>query len=118
MNALAIRLSNTRVDIPFASTRFFAPFDGRADSITDHSVNKSILYDGALDAYAELALWRLRGTRAMVTLIDSTTQYFVAGVVRRDSAINEITIDHNWFGCSTVQTPGGLCEVCNLTYVQ
>lgn len=73
-------------------------------------MNRSILYDGALDAYSELVLWRLRGVRAMVSLVDHETQYFVAGVTREDIASDEISANHDWFGCTTVATPGGLCE--------
>jgi hypothetical protein len=43
------------------------------------------------------------------SLIDKTTQYFVAGVEKGDS--EEVTLDGMWFGCSNVSTPGGLCEV-------
>lgn len=105
--------SDGRTDTYCPSTRFFAPFDERVDSISGHGVNQSIIYDGALDAYAELILWRLHGVRAMVTLVDKTTQYFVAGVVRQDNTVDEIITEHNWFTCSTVETPGGLCEVCS-----
>ena len=46
------------------------------------------------------------------------TQYFLAGAVRtrapRDDAdIDDVITTGEWFGCSTVPTPGGLCEVLN-----
>lgn len=96
----------------FLPSRFFAPFDGRADSIKGHGVNRSILDDGALDAYSELVLWRLHGVRAMVSLVDNKTQYFVAGVTRAEATTDEVVAEHDWFGCSTLDMSGGLCEVC------
>ena len=45
--------------------RFFAPSqDSEAD--VAGGFNASINNDGALDAYVETVLWRLRGTHAMV----------------------------------------------------
>ncbi|KFY88457.1 hypothetical protein V500_06345 [Pseudogymnoascus sp. VKM F-4518 (FW-2643)] len=90
--------------------KFYAPFDDGSTPGSAQGINQSILDDGALGAYAELILWRLRGTRAMVSLIDNTTEYFVAGVSRSDNSSNEITISNDWFGCNTIETPGGLCE--------
>jgi hypothetical protein len=50
----------------------------------------------------------------MVSLVDHTTQYFLAGVCRKENTADPIDVrtDHRWFGCSTVETPAGLCEVC------
>jgi hypothetical protein len=41
------------------------------------------------------------------------TQYFLAGAIRRQTADDEDDMINqgSWFGCSTVPTPGGLCEV-------
>ncbi|KFY34081.1 hypothetical protein V494_07075 [Pseudogymnoascus sp. VKM F-4513 (FW-928)] len=90
--------------------KFYAPFDDGSTPGSAQGINQSILDDGALGAYAELILWRLGGTRAMVSLIDNTTEYFVAGVTRPSSSSNEITTSNDWFGCCTIETPGGLCE--------
>ncbi|KFY25471.1 hypothetical protein V493_04610 [Pseudogymnoascus sp. VKM F-4281 (FW-2241)] len=90
--------------------KFYAPFDDGSTPGSARGINQSILDDGALGAYAELILWRLHGTRAMVSLIDNTTEYFVAGVSRPDNNSHEITTSNDWFGCSTIETPGGLCE--------
>lgn len=48
------------------------------------------------------------------SLIDRGTQYFLAGACRTSSQTVDITYDGQWFGCNTVPTPGGLCEVCCL----
>lgn len=38
------------------------------------------------------------------------TQYFLAGSLRT-AGDEDLIQDGKWFGCSTVPTPGGLCEV-------
>lgn len=47
-------------------------------------------------------------------LIALGTQYFLAGAMRvrppRDD-LDDVMATGEWFGCSTVPTPGGLCEV-------
>ena len=48
----------------------------------------------------------------MVSLIDNTTEYFVARVVRSDNTSEEIITCNDWFGLPTIEPPGGLCEVC------
>ncbi len=49
----------------------------------------------------------------LTSLIDRTTQYFLAGATRLgEGEIDDIALSREWFGCSTVPTPGGLCEVC------
>lgn len=45
------------------------------------------------------------------SLIDGETQYFLAGTSRGSDELNPVHTDDKWFGCSTVGTPGGLCEV-------
>ncbi|CAG8982727.1 hypothetical protein HYALB_00001008 [Hymenoscyphus albidus] len=92
--------------------RFFSPSQYSKPS-DDLGFNESLNNDGALDAYVETVLWRLRGKHAMVSLVDRGTQYFLAGSCR-NAAINDddddVVQDSKWFGCSTVPTPGGLCE--------
>lgn len=41
------------------------------------------------------------------------TQYFLAGAVRTKEGddVGDVMITSTWYGCSTVATPGGLCEV-------
>jgi hypothetical protein len=41
-------------------------------------------------------------------------QYFLAGAVRKalpDEEEEDVVNNNSWFGCSSVPTPGGLCEV-------
>lgn len=42
--------------------------------------------------------------------VDGTTQYFLAGVTREDAFSSDVRTEYNWYGCQTVETPGGLCE--------
>jgi hypothetical protein len=48
-------------------SRFFEPFDPILSEIDNKDLNAAINSDGALSAYAETVIWRLRGVRAMVT---------------------------------------------------
>ncbi|PMD36870.1 hypothetical protein L207DRAFT_90676 [Hyaloscypha variabilis F] len=91
--------------------KFFDP--QRSDkTAVDTAFNDSLNDDGALDAYAESIVWRLRGVHAMVSLVDRGTQYFIAGAVRTGQVDTdeEVITTGEWFGCQTVPTPGGLCE--------
>jgi len=46
-------------------------------------------------------------------LIDRTMQYFLAGAIREGTSENEYVVNTaTWFGCTSVLTPGGLCEAC------
>lgn len=53
-----------------------------------------------------------RTTLIAISLIDRQTQYFLAGSAREESDSEfEVKSDGKWFGCGTVGTSGGLCEV-------
>ena len=52
--------------------RFFAPRSEENTAI-ENDFNDSLNNDGALDAYAETIIWRLRGVHAMVSLVDRGT---------------------------------------------
>lgn len=90
--------------------KFFMP--GECDIPTESTFNASLHYDGALDAYTETLLWRLNAVRAMVSLIDRGTQYFLAGVTRSSvNNVEEVTsTGQQWYGCASVPASGGLCE--------
>ncbi|TVY67501.1 Hybrid signal transduction protein dokA, partial [Lachnellula suecica] len=91
--------------------RFFAPHHEYASTQAEHDYTVGLNSDGALSAYAETVVWRLRGAHAMVSLINKSSQYFLAGARRTEEEANEdVSTDTNWFGCSSVPTPGGLCE--------
>jgi hypothetical protein len=47
-----------------------------------------------------------------ISMIDRQTQYFLAGSTRTGAEVDlEIVFEGDWFGCKTVGTPHGLCEV-------
>lgn len=48
---------------------------------------------------------------SLFSLIDGNTQYFLAGAAKAQDDTDPVHLDETWFGCSTVATPGGLCEV-------
>ncbi|KAF7901974.1 uncharacterized protein EAF01_007272 [Botrytis porri] len=91
--------------------KFYDPY--QAD-INPHSsedtLNGRLNSDGALDNYAEVAIWRLGGVHSMISIIDGSTQYFIAGARRDKSLPEEDIVNDSWFGCFQVPTPGGLCE--------
>ncbi|KAF1933546.1 uncharacterized protein M421DRAFT_52569, partial [Didymella exigua CBS 183.55] len=70
--------------------------------------------DTVLTAHAQLAAWRLHAERAMISLIDEETQYFVAEstkTVQLDNAEKyEDPEDAIWAGCVRVPKAGRLCE--------
>jgi hypothetical protein len=49
----------------------------------------------------------------VIPLKSQGTQYFLAGAVRtgKVESDEEVIATGEWFGCQTVPTPGGLCEV-------
>lgn len=49
--------------------RFFAPHHHFSGTAYDDSFNESLNNDGALDAYAETVVWRLKGVHAMVRYV-------------------------------------------------
>jgi hypothetical protein len=50
------------------------------------------------------------------SLIDRTTQYFLAGATRQGKEhTDDLSLDRSWFGRSNIPTPGGLCEVSTNT---
>ncbi|KAK0100382.1 hypothetical protein ONS96_007662 [Cadophora gregata f. sp. sojae] len=67
--------------------KFFAP-NAFSKPSRERDFNDSLNNDGALDAYAETVVWRLNGVHSMVRVMNV----------------------EEWFGCSMVPIPGGLCE--------
>jgi hypothetical protein len=52
------------------------------------------------------------------SLIDRTTQYFLAGATRQGKEhVDDPSLDRAWFGCNNIPTPGGPCEVRTNTYL-
>lgn len=114
----------------FLSHRFYDPYEA---DINPHSsedtLNGRLNSDGALDSFAEVAIWRLGGVHSMIrygkarfrpstsirltcnSIIDGTTQYFIAGARRDKSSPEDDIVNDSWFGCFQVPSQGGLCEV-------
>ncbi|QSZ34752.1 hypothetical protein DSL72_007610 [Monilinia vaccinii-corymbosi] len=103
-----IRLLTHLLLLPF---RFYDPY--QAD-INPHSpedtLNGRLNSDGALDSFAEVAIWRLCGVHSMISIIDGSTQYFIAGARRDKSSPEDEIVNDSWFGCFQVPSQGGLCE--------
>ncbi|KAI6245541.1 putative histidine kinase 4 [Erysiphe necator] len=69
--------------------------------------------DTALTVFCQLTAWRMGFQRAMISLIDAETQYFVAESTRTLDLINNDVHapgDGLWLGCSSVAKAGRLCE--------
>ncbi|GAB7358407.1 hypothetical protein MBLNU230_g2475t2 [Neophaeotheca triangularis] len=67
--------------------------------------------DFATTALLKCVLQRLGADLAMVTLLDDTTQYFIAGASRSDAASAQVSLESaQWYGCDSIAHAGGLCE--------
>ncbi|EKG12536.1 hypothetical protein MPH_10336 [Macrophomina phaseolina MS6] len=78
------------------------------------SVTRSGVPCTVLTAHAQLVAWRLNAQRALVSLIDRETQYFVAESTKTLDLANseeyEAPNDAVWAGCVSVPKAGRLCE--------
>lgn len=80
------------------------------------SASKAGIPDTILASYAQLIAWRLNMDRALVSLIDRETQYFVAESTKTlhlDTGLADDPTDAVWAGCINVPKAGRLCE-CTL----
>ncbi|KAF2085486.1 hypothetical protein K490DRAFT_46464, partial [Saccharata proteae CBS 121410] len=70
--------------------------------------------DSVLTAHAQLVAWRLNTQRALISLIDRETQYFVAESTKTlhlvDDQRFENPSDAIWAGCTSLPKAGRLCE--------
>ncbi|KAK0121706.1 hypothetical protein ONS95_009991 [Cadophora gregata] len=69
--------------------------------------------DTALTAFCQLTTWRIGSQRAMISVIDAETQYFIAeGTKTVDLVDNRQHApgDDIWIGCASVSKAGRLCE--------
>jgi len=84
--------------------------------------SKATSPDTVLTAHAQLVAWRLNMQRAMVSLIDRDTQYFVAESTKTlhldDTTQQDDAADALWAGCASVPKAGRLCEVSSNTRSQ
>ncbi|KAL2075914.1 hypothetical protein VTL71DRAFT_857 [Oculimacula yallundae] len=96
-----------------------SPSDEYVDDGRDIKVKSSVTSskvsspDTALTAFCQLITWRLGAQRAMISLIDLETQYFIAeGTKTVDLVDNRKHApgDDIWIGCAAVDKAGRLCE--------
>lgn len=91
--------------------RYFIPPEA---SSTPLSASVASSPDTTLTALAQLCAIRLHAKRAMVSVIDRETQYFVAESTKTldlvDNQKYEVEGDSLWFGCGSVDKAGRLCE--------
>lgn len=70
--------------------------------------------DTVLTAHAQLVAWRFNAQRAMISLIDRETQYFIAESTKTlhldDALQHDEPEDAIWAGCISVPKAGRLCE--------
>ncbi|KAF7877649.1 hypothetical protein EAF04_001320 [Stromatinia cepivora] len=91
--------------------KFYDPYQADINPYSsEDTLNGRLNSDGALDSYAEVVIWRLGGVHSMISIIDGSTQYFIAGARRDKSSPDDDIVNDSWFGCFQVPTPGGLCE--------
>ncbi|QDS77761.1 hypothetical protein FKW77_005006 [Venturia effusa] len=88
--------------------KYFVP-QNSAYCTTKHTIPDTIL-----TSHAQLVAWRLNCQRAMVSLIDRETQYFVAESTKTldlsDASQYDDPSDAIWAGCVEVPKAGRLCE--------
>ncbi|KAH8882109.1 hypothetical protein GQ53DRAFT_464296 [Thozetella sp. PMI_491] len=68
--------------------------------------------DVTLTAFAQLATLRLNTTRALISLVDQTTEYIFAEATQRSSLLSDSVQENGnslWFGCTALPRPQGLC---------
>ncbi|TID17716.1 hypothetical protein E2P81_ATG10692 [Venturia nashicola] len=75
---------------------------------------QNTLPDTVLTSHAQLVAWRLNCQRAMISVIDRETQYFVAESTKTldlsDASVYDDPSDAIWAGCINVPKAGRLCE--------
>ncbi|KAI1003443.1 hypothetical protein K3495_g4766 [Podosphaera aphanis] len=80
---------------------------------SDISSSKISSPDTALTVFCQLTAWRTGCQRALISLIDEETQYFVAESTRTVDLVDNTKHapgDGLWMGCSSVSKAGRLCE--------
>ncbi|KAK7526226.1 uncharacterized protein IWZ02DRAFT_214021 [Phyllosticta citriasiana] len=94
--------------------KYFLPFNNT--SPTSRSAAAAAEYpDKVLNSHAQLTALRLDTERAVISLIDRDTQYFVAESTKtqdlEDAEGGTAVADHIWAGCQSVPKAGRLCEM-------
>ncbi|ORY11716.1 hypothetical protein BCR34DRAFT_483734, partial [Clohesyomyces aquaticus] len=116
MTAVSVQetLAHTSPNTPAADAararelyKYFRPPTNQADAEPEPP-------DTILTAHAQLVAWRFNAQRAMVSLIDRETQYFVAESTKTlqldDALQHDDPADAIWAGCVNVPKAGRLCE--------
>ncbi|KAM3069515.1 hypothetical protein ACMFMG_005621 [Clarireedia jacksonii] len=98
---------------PQIPTESVDPISEQQNVQSDITSSKLSSPDTALTAFCQLVSWRLDAQRAMISLIDDGTQYFIAESTK--SLDLEDSTKHNpgdelWLGCTSVSKAGRLCE--------
>ncbi|ESZ90339.1 histidine kinase-group I protein [Sclerotinia borealis F-4128] len=98
---------------------FSGPRTSTASSFHDPGVQSDITStkisspDTSLTAFCQLVSWRLEAQRAMISLIDEGTQYFIAESTKSLDLVDATKHkpgDELWLGCTSVSKAGRLCE--------
>ncbi|KAK8203469.1 hypothetical protein BKA81DRAFT_407719 [Phyllosticta paracitricarpa] len=93
--------------------KYFLPFNNT--SPTSRSATAAEYPDKVLTSHAQLTALRLDTERAVISLIDRDTQYFVAESTKtqdlEDAEGGTAVADHIWAGCQSVPKAGRLCEM-------
>ncbi|KAK7534901.1 uncharacterized protein J3D65DRAFT_427940 [Phyllosticta citribraziliensis] len=92
--------------------KYFLPFNDRSPAA--RSASTGSVPDKVLTSFAQLTTLRLDTDRAIISLIDRDTQYFVAESTQtldlEDAESGTTVADHIWAGCASVPKAGRLCE--------
>ncbi|RDW88946.1 hypothetical protein BP6252_00978 [Coleophoma cylindrospora] len=107
----------TNTEVSKSSTRSVLPDEEhqRPELNVQSNVSASKISspDTALTAFSQLVSWRTGAQRAMISVIDAETQYFIAESTKTVDLL-DITKhapgDEIWVGCSNVNKSGRLCE--------
>jgi hypothetical protein len=91
------------------------PFESDRDIRIKSDVTSSKVSspDTALTAFCQLTGWRTGAQRAMISVIDAETQYFIAEGTKTVDLVDNTRHapgDDIWMGCSSVTKAGRLCE--------
>ncbi|CAL3966640.1 unnamed protein product [Diplocarpon coronariae] len=104
---------------PLAPEKPEAELTAEDEQIRDIKVKSNITSskisspDTALTAFCQLVTWRLGVQRAMISVIDAETQYFIAEGTKTVDLVDSnkhAAGDEIWIGCAAVKKVGRLCE--------
>ncbi|PKS13391.1 hypothetical protein jhhlp_000162 [Lomentospora prolificans] len=98
-------------------TRHHQSLAGVPPNAVDESPTLPAEADYTFSAIAKCVVHSIDVDKVMISLVDDTTQYFLGGATKYTSSV--VRGDESaglWFGCSTIDIRGGICEVaCSVT---